>query len=112
MTLKLIKNWSFNQLYYGKFLMTLLFSVFYAFLSVWLIYILFKVRKWVKYTLMIFSAFICVSFLIYLSGYLYNDLHASYDLARHIIDMVQSPYLVMALILLIRFSQREEADPE
>ncbi len=107
MTLPFIRDLSFSTLYYGKFVLTLLFSLIYMLLGYTLINMLFHNSVFNKYTIALFLLVIFISFILYLTGYLYNDIYSSYEIARYLAGLVQSPIIPMVLVLVFKFGKTE-----
>ena len=97
-SLKFINHFSYIQLYYGKWILTGLFSSAYFIISLKCIQILFKEKKYLQWTLF---AYLFVGFtasLFYLYGLLFNDIAIGYRFSRIMMGLVQSPFVLMILI--------------
>ena len=89
---------TYLQLYWFKWLLTLLFVALFLFLSCLVIKLLFGDKKFVKWTIYAFLAIIMIAAVSYGVGILFNKSGDGYLLARFFMGMIQSPFLLMFLI--------------
>ena len=112
-SLNFLRTFTYNELYVIKWILTMLFSFAYLFLTCLVIHILFRVKKYVLMTIYMFAAIIFISFVFYTMGLLINwDLQftdqskTGYRLARIFMGVVQSPFPLMILIPAFMLSER------
>ena len=92
----LLKNLSYYELYYGKYILTVFISIFYMFFCMMLFSVHFKKNNhYLIFT--IYISIISTCCLIYLLGYITGNTHAFYSLSRYIMGFVQSPVLIAIL---------------
>jgi len=89
---------SYYQLYSLKWVLTLLFSTAFGILTCAVIWIWFRERKLVIYTIYAFTTLLGIAALLFGGGYLLGDPHQGYALARIFMGYAQSPVVAMVLI--------------
>ena len=104
-SLNFLRSMSYDDLYSIKWTLTILFTLVYLFFTCIVIKILFQRKKYILWTIYIFTAVIILSSVFYILGLLINyDLQFTdqskigYRLARICIGVVQSPLPLMILI--------------
>ena len=98
-SLYLLQNLNYNQLYFLKWVLTILVSLLYLLIylyGIWVIYN--KQEKYLIWTLAAFGFFYILSACFYFYGWLFQDQDRGYHFARIFIGFVQSPFLLMLLI--------------
>ena len=103
--LSFITNFSYRQLYIGKWGLTLLFIFIYFILSQVLIKKMFKEKKFLTWTSYSFLIIIVISSLFYVYGVVFNDYERGYALSRVFMGMMQSPFVLMVLIPAFKLSK-------
>jgi hypothetical protein len=78
--------------------LTGIFALLYFVLTWTLIKVIFNNRKFQRYAVILFGSVVAMSLLLFGGGYLFGNAHFGYDLARHFMDVVQSPIAAMILI--------------
>lgn len=87
-----------NHYYLFKWLLTISFSVAYLVLACLIIYLLYKNKKYIRYTVLFHLSFEIFSFIAIVIGRLYDNDMFGYRVARDLMGMAQSPILVMILV--------------
>ena len=105
-SLYFLRSFTYDELYEIKWALTILFSLIYLLFTCLVIKLLFHVRKYVLWTIYIFSAIIFISFVLYISGYIINQDAIGYRLARICMGVVQSPLPLMILIPAFMLSEK------
>jgi hypothetical protein len=93
-----LEGYDYWTIYYWKFALTGIFALLYFVLTWTLIKVLFNNRKFQRYAVILFGSVVAMSLLLFGGGYLFGNAHFGYDLARHFMDVVQSPIAAMILI--------------
>ncbi len=106
--LSFLENYEYNTLVNIKWLLTLLFSIFYLFFSLLAMKLLFNNRKYFKITLFTYLGIIILSGLFIIAGYLFeSSSEKMYEFARYLMGMAQSPIVLMILIPTFKLSEKE-----
>jgi hypothetical protein len=112
--MKWLERFSYTQLYYGKFPLTLLFSFLYFLPTLLVVKRIFPEKKFTRYTV---SAYLCIftgSLLIYMLGYVCYKFgmvefqKKTYSVSRYIMGYMQSPLLLMILVLAFKISTSKD----
>lgn len=98
-------QFSANELYNIKWLLTIFFTLLYYSVSCLIVYYLFQERKFLIYTSVLFALVLFISFLITGIGYIIKDHGDAYTLSRQLMGLAQSPILLMILIPAFRLSK-------
>jgi hypothetical protein len=93
-----LAGYDYWTIYYWKFALTGIFALLYFVLTWTLIKVIFNNRKFQRYAVILFGSVVAMSLLLFGGGYLFGNAHFGYDLARHFMDVVQSPIAAMILI--------------
>lgn len=86
------------KLYFFKWFLTIAFTGIYLFFGCLSIYILFRKKAYIYWTILFFSSVFCLAFIFIFIGYLVNDYAMGYLFARKLMGLAQSPALLMILI--------------
>ena len=94
-----LSQWSFNQVYYSKYLLTAIFLVVFYFLNLLALRILFKeaiierILRWGYLLIILFAG------VMFAGGFAFHQAEAGYRLARVLTGILQSPvpFLVLAI---------------
>ncbi len=101
-SMKFLESFSYSNLYYAKFPLTLVFAVIFCFLSCWVIYLMFSERRLVKFTLASFAFVFVLGWLFFLLGYFSGNGEFGYTIARFLAGMTESPALLVVLMAAFR----------
>ncbi|MFL5763715.1 MAG: XrtX-associated membrane protein [Bacteroidia bacterium] len=108
--LSFLENYDYDTLVNLKWLLTLLFSLFYFLLSVWALRLLFGDHRYRKLCLLTYAGIITISGIFIASGYMFTGISEKmYEFARYLMGMAQSPVLLMILIPALKLSEKEKA---
>jgi hypothetical protein len=107
-SLKFLQGMGYMQLYWLKWILTILASLLYLGIYILGVYLIFKKRKYILWTIACFAIVYLVSGLFYLSGYLVGNPYMGYHLARIFMGFIQSPFLFMLLIPAFLLSKKHE----
>lgn len=95
------------QLYILKWVFTILFSVVYFFITVLAIKQLFH-KNLFRQIGFVYLAFMTVSFLLMLTGWLIADFSYTYKFSRYLMGMIQSPLLFMFFSAALFFDEQKK----
>lgn len=96
--LSFLKQFSYNQLYWLKWALTIFFSLLFLVFSCLLMMLVFKEKKFIRWTIYSYLAIILVAAIAYLGGVLFNNAGNGYTISRFFMGLVQSPFLLIFLI--------------
>lgn len=96
--LKFLKSFSYKEIYWFKLGLTIFFSMIFLFFSCIIIFLIFKEKKLIRWTIFSYLTIILVAGMAYLTGTLFNSLEQGYLISRFFMGMVQSPFLLIFLI--------------
>lgn len=89
---------NYGQLYWFKWILTFFFSVLFLFLSCVVIRLIFKEKKFIRWTVYSYAAIVLVAAVAFLTGKLFNKAEDGYLISRFFMGMVQSPFMLIFLI--------------
>ena len=92
-----LSTFSYPTLYYSKWGLTLLFTVIFAALASLIIHFGFNEKKYVKITWLSFSTVFIAGLLFYFIGYLLHNTSFTYDIARFLAGLVETPAMLVIL---------------
>jgi hypothetical protein len=107
-SISFLEKYDYNTLINLKWLLTICFSLFYLLITLFAVRFFFGKKK--KYLFIVYAAYlslICISGLSVLGGYLFNSTERMYEFARYLMGMAQSPLILMILIPLFKFMEKE-----
>lgn len=96
--LKFLKPFSYKEIYWFKWGLTIFFSILFLFFSNIIVFLVFKEKKFIHWTIFSYLVLILVAGMAYLTGVLFNSLEQGYLISRFFMGMVQSPFLLIFLI--------------
>ena len=96
--LSILKSFSYDDLMWVKWYLTVFFTITYLFLSCWVLKTVFNRNAYLWYTAYIFTGVVLISFLLYFGGIVFEEPGEGYRLARFCMGLVQSPIPLMILI--------------
>lgn len=110
--LSFLKQLSYNQLYWSKWGLTAFFSLLFLSFSCLLMVLVFKEKKFIRWTIYSYLAVVLVAAMAYLGGALFNNAENGYLISRFFMGMVQSPFLLIFLIPAFKLvPPKEESHP-
>lgn len=95
--LELLTHFTYNQLYYLKWILTVVFSLVFLFESSWLVKSIFG-GFYLKELTFIYALLFLVSASLYIPFFIAGNVEQGYILARFFMGIAQSPLPVMLLI--------------
>lgn len=95
--LSFLSTWSYDNLYYLKWILTLVFAAVFLIESSWLLKVLFASYH-LKELLFIYALLLFVSAILYIPFFLTGNGEQGYILARFFMGIAQSPLPVMLMI--------------
>lgn len=99
--LQWLSGLSYATLYYSKWILTLVFTVFFAFLASVIIRLWFNDKKLVRISWIVYAITFAAGLLFYAAGFLTGDVASTYDIARFLAGLTETP--AMLIILLASF---------
>jgi hypothetical protein len=106
--LEILAPLSYYPLYYLKFVLILLFTLIFAWLTLWTIEAWFKQKKYIKPVLWLFGGVFSLSALLFVFGLAIGYGHEAYAVARHLIELIQSPLAAFMLIVSLRWEAAKQ----
>ncbi|MGL4598181.1 MAG: hypothetical protein ACRCYO_11650 [Bacteroidia bacterium] len=97
-SMRFLEQYDYSTLYYSKFPLTLLFAILCCGLSCWVIYLLFRERSLVRFTIIAFVLVFVLGWLFFLLGYFSGNGAFGYTIARFLAGMTESPALLVVLM--------------
>ena len=104
-----LNAFTYEQLYYGKFLVTLLFSAAFLLVSIIVIKKIFADSKYIKWTVYTYISLIVLSGVFYSYGMLFNDFNNGYKLSRVFMGFLQSPFVLMVLVPAFKIAENNNS---
>lgn len=95
--LNVLTSFSYAQLYYSKWPLTLLFAALFCLLAVVVIRTAFHTKVYTKLILLAYSSVFILGALLFFAGTLLGNSTAVYDLSRFLAGLVESPLLLLML---------------
>lgn len=105
--MKWLENFTYSQLYYGKFPLTLVFSLLYLLPSVLFVKRFFNEGNFLRITLLTYLVLFSTSLFLFSLGYFIGGYAVFYTLSRYIMGFVQSPLLLMILFVAFKIRTME-----
>jgi hypothetical protein len=109
-SLSFFENFDYYALIKIKWILTLLFSLFYLAVSIISIKILFENNNYLRITIGVYIALALVSAIFMTTGYFFPGIsHNMYSFSRYLMGMAQSPIVLMILIPAFKISEKESS---
>ncbi len=93
-----------------KWALTVLFSLAFMGMLLWLIKIYFTQKRLYAYTLLIYGIFFSVSLIFISMGYVIGEVNSIYPIARFFMGLAQSPLTILILFVVFYFYEKYEVD--
>ncbi|MCX6313048.1 MAG: hypothetical protein NT084_15615 [Bacteroidetes bacterium] len=93
-----LSNFSYTTLYYAKWPLTLAFTALFAFLAGTTVKIAFGEKSLVKITWITYAAVFVTGILFYFAGSLSGNRESTYDIARFLAGMTETPAMLVILL--------------
>ena len=97
-SLRFLKVFSYDDLYWGKWILTIMFGLFYLGFTSLIVKFWFGNKSYIRWTFIFFAVIFFISFLSYMTGYIIDEREMGYKFARIFMGIVQSPLPLMMLI--------------
>lgn len=110
--MEFLQGYDWWTLYISKYPLTGLFTVLNFLPGLFLLYLLFGERRYLRWFAWLYACVIGFSLLLFAGGYLFGDPDQGYILARYFMGFLQSPLPVMMFIPLVWLYQRERVSRE
>lgn len=91
-------SFSYGTLYWLKWPLTLFFSVTFASLALLAVHLSFADRKYNRITLIAYTAIFLTSFLFFGIGWLFGARDATYEIARFLAGLIETPAMLIILM--------------
>jgi hypothetical protein len=98
LSMQWLSGLSYATLYYSKWALTLFFTAVFTFLATIIIRLWFDDKKLVKFTWITYSIAFVLGLLFYLAGYLTGDIANTYDIARFLAGLTETPAMLVILL--------------
>ncbi|HXC07268.1 MAG TPA: hypothetical protein VNZ86_21050 [Bacteroidia bacterium] len=108
--MKFLEGYTYLKLYYFKWILTLLFSVLFMGYTLALIRLYFPLKTYLRWVLLAYGFLFGVAALFWTGGFLANHSEKGYLIARFLMDMTQSPIMLIVLIPALRMLKKENAE--
>lgn len=108
-SLSYFNNWEYARLYYFKYTLTALFVVLYLSTSIACIWVLFKSKKYVLYTLLAYGSVIVCALALNFTSYLGIDDRQAYLFSRELMGFVQSPFIFIVLVCVFFMADKQNS---
>lgn len=92
-----LSNFSYAQLYYGKWPLTLFFTLLFALLAVFVVRMAFQTNIYTRSIVWAYASVFSLGLLFYFIGYLTNNTENVYPIARFLAGLVESPVLLLMI---------------
>lgn len=107
-TLQFLDHYTYPGLIRMKWALTLLFTLVYWGISLFAIKIVFDEKKYNRIAIGVYAVILLIAGLLMLAGYVFDALSGSmYEPARYLMDLLQSPVILMILIPAFKLSGQE-----
>lgn len=91
-------SFSYEALYWMKWPLTLIFSALFAFYSYLIVKLLFADRRYNRITLVAYVAVFVASFLFFAIGWMFDSSDVTYDFARFLAGLIETPAMLAILV--------------
>jgi len=102
----IIKESSYTQLISLKWILTILFTLWYLLLVLGCIKLIFKEKKFLHWTIYVYSSIFILSFLFYFGFSIAHQPELGYRISRVFMGFLQSPFVLMLLIPAFKISKK------
>lgn len=96
--LSTLRSWSYNDLMWLKWGMTILSTVLYFLATIAVLKLIFDRKKYIQYTVYLYAAVTGISFILYMGGSVTGFPNEGYRMSRFAMGFLTSPIPLMALI--------------
>lgn len=96
-SLSWLSHYSYTTLYYSKWILTFVFAAYFATLASITIHIAFSEKSKTKMTLIAYACVFIAGLLFYMAGSIVGNREATYDMARFLAGLTETPGLLIIL---------------
>lgn len=93
-----LRSWSYDDLMWLKWGMTIVSTILYFLSTIAVFHLIFKRKRFILFTAILYAVVIFVSFILYMGGSLIDFPREGYRLSRFAMGFITSPVPLMALI--------------
>ena len=93
-----LSSLSYETLYWLKWPLTLLFSALFAAYSLLIVHLAFGQRQYNRITVYAYAVVFAFSFLFFAIGWALNARESTYDVARFLAGLIETPGLLIILV--------------
>jgi VIT1/CCC1 family predicted Fe2+/Mn2+ transporter len=101
-----LSAWSYNRLYFLKWVLTFLFSFLFMALTMVFMRLVFIGKKYLRLVALSYAALILLAGLFFLTGWLAGHSEKSYIIARFLMGIAQGPIVLMVLLPAFKLYER------
>lgn len=105
-----LQHFSYAELYYGKWPLTLLFAVAFAALAASIVRVALQTRTYSRWIWIAYGSVFLLGALVFLVGNMLGNAAITYDLARFLAGMVESPLLLLMLGAALVYHRRNQTN--
>lgn len=109
--LQVLARFSYSELYYGKWLLTLVFAAIMAGLTALIVKWWFRKKELVRIGLLVYGFVFGLSFIFFLIHAFFPTLEGSYAISRFLVGMTETPLLSVLLIAAFTLVNKQESLP-
>ncbi|MFI5149124.1 MAG: hypothetical protein ACHQRM_05280 [Bacteroidia bacterium] len=102
-----LESYTYMRLYYLKWVLTFLFSLVFMGYTLALIALFFPVKKYLRWVLITYALLFLTAAVFWTGGYLANHSEKGYLIARFLMDMTQSPIMLIVLIPALKLLKKD-----
>lgn len=103
--LSALHSWSYDNLMWLKWAMTMLSTILYFLATISAIHLIFNRKKYIMYAIYLYAGVIAISFILFTGGSVIGFPIEGYRLSRFAMGFVTSPIPLMALIPAFKLSK-------
>lgn len=106
--LRVLAQFSYSELYYGKWLLTLVFAFMMAGLTALIIKWWFRKKELVRIALIVYGTVFALSFIFFLIYAFFPKPEGTYAISRFLVGMTETPLLSVLLIAAFTLVNKQE----
>jgi hypothetical protein len=108
-SLSFLKNVEYNSVVMFKWVLTILFSLFFLLLLLWAVKVLFNNKNYRNISIATYIGVFAIAAVFMLCGYIFTSTtERMYEFARFVMGMAQSPLILMILVPIFLFAEKQE----
>jgi hypothetical protein len=106
--LKLFEPYTYQQLYYFKWFLTIVFTFIYFGLGILILKIVSPLKKSIIWLIFCYAFLFIISAVCYIGGSLLGEIEQGYKFARIFMGLLQSPLIIMIIVPLVLFFKEQK----